>query len=391
MNNVKMLAVVLGALPVMAAHAEETDRFGSWRLAVGGAFNGAARGSMHARNLQSLGSSAFRPYTTSTRDAAYAKAKSGEYDGGGYVRKDDQTGVDGWPMTENWRLPADALQSDGNFHMYNAYHEESLVAGSGSRAAVGDKFNEDASFGISAELSREIWSHDAAFENRWGVDFAAAFSYFFQRDFYSSHGSVSRNDKILTRDGKYETTVDPGDALYDYLEETNPTYRKYPSGGMYGFGNDVSTGFAPALNVNGISEPVDLGGTESYRASRSGVGAYSAEGDYRELEMLFTFRPWYEITDWWRVYGHIGVGVSWGRFESSFWSSSGVGLDESFDQWDCYGVAGLGTMFRYGMFDLSLDFLGRFLRDDMEIDGRYVNGEIRRSNWGFRVMVGVEF
>ena len=54
-------------------------------------------------------------------------------------------------------------------------------------------------------------------------------------------------------------------------------------------------------------------------------------------------------------------------------------------------MVGLGTAFRYGNWDLGVDFLARFLRRDFDVDGRYVKGTIERCPWGFRVMLGYSF
>ena len=48
-------------------------------------------------------------------------------------------------------------------------------------------------------------------------------------------------------------------------------------------------------------------------------------------------------------------------------------------------------MFRLWQFDLSIDFLGRFLNDDLDCNGKYCSGSIEKSDWLMRVMVGWEF
>jgi len=371
-RRILFAAVAFGVSLAACAEEAERDMFGKWRFSVGGAFNSAVRSSIGMRNLPAP--SGFVPSGMS-RDEAFRRAHSYQYEGGGYVAPDELN--NGW-NTENWKLPTSAYRGNGLFVLDSGAYQD-VVGSSSSQGYSGDS-PDPCQYGLSFELSRELWAHDEAFEHRWGVDFAVAVSYFFQRNAYRGRGYASRSDSI--REGRVQTVIDDPDAMYEYDNGED-----FPVGGMYGHGTYVNDYISPALLWENIGLPYDADGqTRTVSSSRM----YSANGDYRELEMLFMLRPWYEITDWWRVYGELGVGVSWGNFESEVYGS-GLSCGEDFSKWDCYGVAGLGTMFRYGMFDLSLDFLGRFLRDDLDVDGRYLNGAIRRSDWGFRVMVGVEF
>lgn len=377
-QTVLTLVTVCAAGAVLAQEEEEERSFGKWRIAVGGAFNGAVRSSVSPRNVY-VPARYTLPAGTTTRAEAMSRAQSGQYDGGGYIKADNLN--NGW-NTENWKLPTsfyrpNAGDPEGHFELENSYQE--IVGSSVSRAGTSTS-DDPYQFGISAEISREIWAHDEWGDNRWGVDFAAAFSYFFQRDVYHASGEATRTDTVL--DGSIQTIVDDPDAMYDYENGTDT-----PVNNMYGHGNATADFNSPALLWSNVKDPQDVGGTTRTVSSMSG---YTASGDYRELEMLFMFRPWYEITDWWRVFAQVGVGVSWGRFESRF-NGTGVCTSESFDQWDVYGVAGVGTLFRYDIFSLSFDIFGRFLRDDMDVNGQYVHGSVSRADWGFRVMAGVEF
>jgi len=268
--------------------------------------------------------------------------------------------------------------------MYNSFEYVAANPGPDVTHSQHDSSSDECQFGVAAELSRELWIHDEPTEDRWGLDFAAALSYFFERDIYKMRGEATRHD--LVGNGYYKTTFDAKDTMYSYLEETDPEYKNYAVGGFYGADSAIAQGH-PAIIMDKITV---TGPTYLDPVDRTSSNRYSARGDYRELEFLFMLRPWYELTDWWRVYGEVGVGVSWGRFDSRV-SGVGVSHSEDFDQWDVYGVAGLGTVFRYGDFDISLDFIGRFLRDDMDIDGQFVDGHIERADWGLRLMVGYEF
>jgi len=373
MNTKNILAVVFTGFLACSVCAEDGDpreTFRKWRIAVGGALNMNVQSHLCVRNVPALAPGYF-PGAGMTRQEALDASAARDFGANGYIRHEDPSTDNGW-NTENWKLSDSdvAYKGNGRFELDNDYQEKR-----GSMFGGGHSEHDELQFGLSVEVARELWIHDENDVRRWGVDFAAALSYFFQRNVYSSHGSVLN--------GAVRTVVDDPDAMYKY-----GTGEDSAVGGMYGYGNAQATGFAPALTWSSISDPVDL----APGGPRAGLGLhrYSASGDYRELEMLFMFRPWYEIKDWWRVYAQAGVGVCWGRFDGRFYGP-GVSAREHSDGWDVYGVAGLGTMFRYGRYDLGIDFLWRFLRDDLDVDGRYLNGEIDRAEWVIRVMLGFEF
>ena len=373
MKAMPLLFVFCASVTVLSAAASEGERevFGKWRIGVGAAFNCGVRANLRTRNMPAPDPSAF--VGGRSRAEAQQASENGEYDGGGFIRPDsDNDGV----YTTNWQFPVGDRLDDGSFRLHNTYSEctrgETFLSG-------GESGQDEMQYGVSLELSRELWIHDENEEHRWGVDLAAAFSYFFQRDVYGTCGSLSRTD--TRKDGDFQTSVNDSDAMFFYDNGLDSL-----QGGMYGHGAfDVMAG-GPALKLSNVGLT-----TETFtETTETMTRRFSASGDYRELEMLFMFRPWYEITDWWRVFAQVGLGVSWGRFDTSF-HSGGLSHDEDFSQWDCYGVAGLGTAFRYDDWTLGIDFLGRFWRDDLDVDGRYVSGSIERSDWGFRVMLGYEF
>jgi len=354
-----------------AEEASPRGLFGKWRIALGAAFNGRISANVGARNIPVPAK--YEVPVRRSKQSAWGRAKARTYDGGGYIAPDD---LDNGFDTENWGFPVSDYQGNGKFVLNNSYEE---VIGSAVNIGRRDDSDSENQFGVSFEVSRGLYSSDNP-EHRWGVDLVAAFSYFFQRDAYRASGTVTRNDTV--RDGKIQTeAVDP-DAMYDYDNGWDS-----PVNGMYGYGNAVRSFVSPAFGWAGVGEPTDVGGPSHVVSSSTG---YNASGDYQELEMLFMLRPWYEITDWWRIFAEAGVGVSWGRFNTSF-AGLGVSEDEDFSQWDCYGVAGLGTAFRYKDVDLAFDGLGRFLRDDLDVDGKHAKGTIDRADWGLRLMLGYSF
>jgi len=374
------LAAAVLTMSVGLANAEEVpaeaapeafaprDTFKKWRVSFGWAMNGPVSSSIRGRNLPAPRGYRVPTGSTSLADAK-ADAEAHRY-GDGYLGESG----DGWG-TRNWKLPESAYEGNGRFTLHNEYEELGW-----SRVSSGwaEDSSDPCQHGMTLELSRELWVYDEAFEHRWGVDLAVAISYFFGRDVFRGSGYARRDDYV--RQGDFQTVINDPDGMYNYDEGYDS-----PSQGMYGHGAEYDD-FSPMILWENVGDAQDMVGDRTVSA----CNRFSASGDYRELEMLLMARPWYEITDWWRVYGEFGVGLSWGNFESDVYGS-GLSYSEDFSQWDCYGVAGLGTMFRYGMFDLSVDFIGRFLRDDLDVSGKYLKGDIKRADWGFRVMVGVEF
>jgi len=114
-------------------------------------------------------------------------------------------------------------------------------------------------------------------------------------------------------------------------------------------------------------------------------------GDYEELEMIFALKPWYDLTDWFRVQATLGAAVSRAHLKFGVSGTSPSTSHQRFDEWSVYGVGGLGGMFRFEDFCLGFDFIARFLDNAMKIDGRDVHGTIDRGGWFFRVYVGYEF
>ena len=162
--------------------------------------------------------------------------------------------------------------------------------------------------------------------------------------------------------------------------------------GSWGAGTYAGPGPVLDLNNGGVNITHSWG--KETVTPYSSSGSIYTHGDYREIEMLFTFKPYYDITDWFRVIGTVGVGVSQAHFDfKSSGSINGQGFshNQSFDDWACYGVAGLGAMLHYSHVCLGFDFLERFLQEDIDINGKYVDGYIGRAPWMTKVYLGVEF
>ena len=190
----------------------------------------------------------------------------------------------------------------------------------------------------------------------------------------------------MVHSGAYRTTVDAHQAMADYQDGIySQTHAGY-------YGDGVASGSGhPGVMWNSVGIPLSVGAVTTPHTYTS---SYSASGDYQELEMMLMARPWYELTDWCRVFGELGLGVSRSQFDFTYSAMGGTGAvrsSQDFSEWDVYGVGGGGVLFRLWRCDLSIDFLARFLKDDLDVNGRYVSGHVERADWLMRVMVGVEF
>ena len=368
MNTVILSALLIplasSLIPLLAAEGGEGSGFGAWRLSVGGALNGGVKANVRStydyRGLSTLPGA--RPTWNNTTGI--------DLGGGAYVNPNSDYGVDGY--TYNWQLPASAVQPDGS-----VVYESTFTDGTAGDVKNDDQYQP----GISVELSRTLWADEEA---GWGVDLALAVSYFFGNDIYSAHGTTTKYTTTIPGGAEADPAVDPAYAPDPVADESGRLW--------YGGGRESFYGFG-ALNyqrfASGAVVPVP-----SVAGAAAGGSSFSASGDYSELEMMLMVRPWYEVTDWWRVFGEAGLALSRSEFEFSYSAVGGngrVSASEDFSEWRCYGVAGAGTMFRLGSFDLSVDFLGRFLNDDLDCNGRYSQGSVEKADWVLRVMAGFEF
>ena len=106
--------------------------------------------------------------------------------------------------------------------------------------------------------------------------------------------------------------------------------------------------------------------------------------------MTFAAKPFWDVADWFRVRGTLGVAVSRAHFKFDV-DGNGYSSRQRFDDWSVYGVAGIGGMFRWNGLCLGVDVLARFLDDDVEIRGRDVRGTVDRAPWMLTVSLGYEF
>ena len=158
--------------------------------------------------------------------------------------------------------------------------------------------------------------------------------------------------------------------------------------GSYGAGTYDGPG--PVLDLGGGDLTVSHRWANISSSSRSSSYYLHAEGDYEDIEMTFAVKPFWDVTDWLRLRGTLGVAVSRTHFTFDV-DGQGYSSRQRFDDWAVYGVGGLGGMLRWENFCLGVDFIARFLDDDIEIRGRDVRGSVERAPWMLTVYAGYEF
>jgi len=137
-------------------------------------------------------------------------------------------------------------------------------------------------------------------------------------------------------------------------------------------------------------------GEDTISASTERLGYnVNASGDYEEWELSFMLRPWYEVTDWFRVNVTAGLGLTRSEFDYSVLAAMGGGRNHSIhsseEEWRAYGLLGAGVLLRAWMFDVSCDVLARLGQSDMDINGEAVRGKVEKPDLFVRLAVGFEF
>lgn len=255
----------------------------------------------------------------------------------------------------------------------------------GNPTAVGQPFGESDRHtipGFTLELDRTLYRDS---EHSWGVDLGFAFQYFRRLNLYRQSRSWSGSGSVY--EGAYEGRVDTEDA---YISD-NPSEDFNWGNGYYGVPEDGGDGsYAGVINADGVYSSL----VWSRNVPVGSRGSMASHADYENMEFMFLARPYYDVTDWFRLVGTLGVVVS--RHDLEFTASMTDGgttshFERNFSEWDVYGVAGLGAAFRYKDFTLGVDFLARFLDDDLNVRSDYVRGSVERGDWMFRVMLGYDF
>ena len=372
----------VAGLSVSVLSAEVFD--GGWRISVGGAYNAPVKVGLNFSPIRFSGGRVALPGGYPTRADAEKIAAGTQVsdtrrnytaDGKVFVDTDDYRSAKGGMEAGTWnvQVPYDSWDGD-SFVLASAEYVEVRQVGSGRGELKLNGSDESAMPGVSVELSRNLYHNK---DYKFGVDIAFLFSYFFQTDLYKTK-SCAQSDLYERKHGTIKSSISPVSGVREEMWRDSEGY--YGAGSYYGPG--------PVFNdpvMSAVDGPTTLISNSSW---------FRARGDYRDLEMALALRPYYDILDWLRFYGTIGVAVSWSEFDLKVRYNGNNGYlryKRRYDDWDVHGIAGLGLLARWKDFTLGFDFMARFLQDDLSIHDRIVRGSLERSEWMFRCMLGYEF
>ena len=354
-----------------------------WRVIGSGNYNSRLKADLHVNGSRALPYMPSVPsYTAVDKKKAEAASKAilngerVEFPNGAFIDP-NYAGKDFMPeYTWNWYVPAGAFENSTMTFNYDYVDVTSVSSGS-----LYNNINQDAEMpGFTVELQRNLgqWGD-------FGLDLGFGFSYFCRNNIFKSSGEVYRRTDTVEQ-GSYTSSVAMDADLADYAKNED---------GSYGYknGNYDGPGTLLPLSIGGVS--AFTFGYKSISTPTTSSMYLDSKADYDEIELTLTLKPYYDVTEWFRVVGTFGAAVSRGHLDFDMWATSNgkriYSNSESFHQWDCYGIGGLGGMFHYSYMCLGFDFLARFLDRDIEINSPDVSGHLERSNWMFRVYAGVEF
>lgn len=344
---------------------ETPQGFRSWRLSVGGVMGFGVKAS---------GRSNFSRFFQTSKPISGGAVRPGndyEFDNGAYIHAGESKMTFGPSVgTRNWSISASDTSFENGERWLNFSNTQ--LGGGGVAGAALDE--DGTSFGVSAELARTLIEMESGF----GLDVGVGLS-------WMRAGNIIDASSV----GTYNRQT------YSY-HPTNGTPLSDPN---YNGLNGVLSGLIIPDGPSGAYVFYDdnfLGGGNKWDNSKSS-GFYSthANGDYQEVELSLVLRPWYEITDWWRVNGTIGAGLGYGIFDletgAMFGSKGAYRMSDTANKIGFYGLVGGGTTFRLGRFDLSGEVLVRLFQDDIEVSNAYTCYTLEKPDFVVRVAVGMQF
>ena len=399
----KRLTWMMSAVVTAAAFSAAADGWavfdGGWRISAGAVYNFNAKASCRVAPRQGYVSPFRAGLSKSEAEARASGTKTSatrtDFGNGAWIDTDDPVCKEGdLPgKTRYYMFPRGTWNGSQTFTLGSAEYSEVDIFRPAEGAFDRSFSDESGMLGVNVELSRNLYHNE---DWGWGVDAAIGFTYFRHNKLLrcgsrwlngSSTHSYGRRSSSLTIDGargQYSDFNWSGDGSF------------YGSGGTKtGPGTYVddegNEAYAGPISFN---DDPDLFG-DDYSESDASYGSMSADGDYENMEILMLARPYYDVFEWLRINAIAGVVVSRQEFDLTF-SLYRDGAREyhsrrDYDQWDVYGVAGLGMQFYYKDFTLGFDFLARFLDRDLDYHDRYVDGSVERGTWMFRLMLGYEF
>ena len=353
-----------------------------WRVVGGANWNSGLKTDLSINGARAMSSMPVfaRPIGASkaeAEDAASAIGAGGRVDlpNGGFVDPDYAGSAVMPEYTWNWYAPAGSYSS-GKMNFEYDYVETTSV-GEGNLV---DNSKSDCDVpGFTIEVQRNLgqWGN-------FGLDVGFGFNYFTRNNVFKSSGEVYRRTDT-TENGTYMSSVE--------MDQTMADWAKNPDG-SYGSGTYDGPGAMLPLLIGGQNAFSFSSKINSISTTTHSMSLNSA-ADYEEFELMLSVKPYYDVVEWFRVVGTLGAVASRGKLDFEMTAMSGgeriYSDSERFDQWDCYGIGGLGGMFHYASMCVGFDFLTRFCDREIDIDGRSVSGSVERSPWMFRVYVGFEF
>lgn len=395
MNTVFRQTVLLGfiaATSVAMADGWVLFKDGDWRVSAGPVFDSGVKTRLRCDPHASFSV----PYAAGlTAAEAERLAREGtpvsgtrrKYASGAWIDTDDDTTAMYGPdskYTGYYHIPGrPGVVNEGSvFSLGSVPYAEVSSSSSGSSASFADKDCHPLP-GVSLELDRTLYRDS---ERGWGVDLGFAFQYFYRRNVYKD--STAWSDSARVNEGAYEAKIDTEDA---YISDNPNEDFNWGGGGTY-YGNPMSGSgyYSGVINGDGVYSELAWSGVRQ----QSSRGSMYAKADYENLEMMFLVKPYYEVTDWFRIVGTLGLVVSRQNLEfAATISQNGTHSKYArhFHDWDVYGVAGIGASFAFDDFSIGVDFLARFFDDDMDIRSDCVRGDVERGDWMCRVMFGYRF
>lgn len=388
--NLKSVVFVAAIAAAVSAYADWEWLKNGWRVSGGATFDPGVNVRISGNQHEFYRT----PFIVGdTRAAAEAKANGvavsptrKQYPNGAWIDMNDPGIAGDMPgKTGYYKFPGRPGENNSGsvFSLGTARYAEVSVDGADAGSVSAYDSDRVGMPGFYVEVAHELYADQ---EYRWGVDFAFAFQYFIRKNAWRQDTSWKSSSRI--DEGGYSASIDAGDVYAGDDPDEDWNWRD----GYYGSGDFSDDGFA------GYAGPIDGGAVSvnSFHGSRTDTssGSMHSRADYDNMELLFTIRPYYDVTDWFRIVGTVGIAVS----RQDLDVSTTVVRDgavrhygRDFSQWDVYGTAGLGAQFRYKDFTLGFDFLARFFDDDLAVRDPYLNGSVERSNWYLRVGLGYSF
>lgn len=376
----KTLTLTIAAFATATAFADwNLSLTSGWRVIGGANYNSGlktdlkvsgARALPHMPSVPSSGGRSRSQAETAAKRVLNGQAVS--FDNGAFIDP-DYSGKDAMPdYTWNWHALAGSYQN-GSMSFGTDYTE---VSSSDVGNLVNSSHDDRDIPGFTVEIQRNLGQWGA-----FGLDMGLGFNYFRRNDAFKSSGEVYRRTDTVER-GTYVAGVGMEQDMADWA--MNPD-------GSYGAGTFEGPGALMSIGSGAFSFSDKM-----RNVSRTAHSMYlDSSADYEEIELTIAAKPYYDITEWFRVVGTLGVAVSRGELDLDMMAASDgrriYSDSERFSQWDCYGIGGLGGMFHSWHMCLGFDFLARFFDRDIDVNGRSVAGSVERCPWMFRVYAGFEF